>query len=50
MLLTSYGCAQAQGHLFHTSLSPEKFAELVAAEWPVDGWPDRVFPDHANLS
>jgi diguanylate cyclase (GGDEF)-like protein len=43
MLLTSYGCAQAQGHLFHQALSPEKFAELVAAELPVDGWPDRAF-------
>ena len=50
MLLTSYGCAQAQGHLFYPSLPPEKFAELVAAELPADSWANRVFPDHANSS
>ncbi len=50
LLLTSYGCAQAQGHLFRRSLSPEKFAALVAAELPVEDWHDRAFPDPAALS
>jgi diguanylate cyclase (GGDEF)-like protein len=50
MLLTSYGCAQAQGHLFHRALSPEKFAEVVAADLRIDDWPDRSFPDPATLS
>jgi len=50
MLLTSYGCAQAQGHLFHRALSPEKFAEVVAADLRIDDWSDCSSPDPATLS
>jgi diguanylate cyclase (GGDEF)-like protein len=50
MLLTSYGCAQAQGHLFHPALSPEKFAAFVAADLRLDDWQDRAFSDRATLS
>jgi EAL domain-containing protein (putative c-di-GMP-specific phosphodiesterase class I) len=50
MLLSSYGCAQAQGHLFHRALSPEKFAELAEAELRIDDWPDPAFSDGAALS
>ena len=44
VLLTSYGCAQAQGHLFYRALSPEKFAELLAAERRIDEWQERAVP------
>ncbi len=38
MLLSSYGCAQAQGYLFHRPLPAAKFAEAVAADMQVYGW------------
>jgi diguanylate cyclase (GGDEF)-like protein len=44
VLLTSYGCAQAQGHLFYRALAPEKFAELLAAERRIDEWQERAVP------
>jgi diguanylate cyclase (GGDEF)-like protein len=40
LLLTSYGCAQAQGHLFHRALSPERFAEVVSADMRIYDWQD----------
>ena len=43
LLLTSYGCAQAQGHLFHRALSPEAFAEVVAADTRIYDWQDGRF-------
>ena len=50
MLLTSYGCGQAQGHLFHHALSPEKFAEVVAADMRIYDWQDTELSDGARLS
>ncbi|HEY1856145.1 putative bifunctional diguanylate cyclase/phosphodiesterase [Acidocella sp.] len=43
LLLTSYGCAQAQGHLFHRALPPETFAEAVAADMRIYDWQDAGF-------
>jgi diguanylate cyclase (GGDEF)-like protein len=43
LLLTSYGCAQAQGHLFHRALSPEAFAEVLAADTRIYDWQDGRF-------
>jgi diguanylate cyclase (GGDEF)-like protein len=31
-LLASYGCAQAQGYLYHPPISPARFSELLAAQ------------------
>jgi diguanylate cyclase (GGDEF)-like protein len=37
-LLTSYGCGQAQGYLFHRPMHPAKFAEILAADAPLYDW------------
>ena len=44
VLLTSYGCAQAQGHLFYRALAPEKIRQLLAAERRIDEWQERAVP------
>jgi diguanylate cyclase (GGDEF)-like protein len=43
-LLTSYGCGQAQGYLFHHPLSAAQFAEIIATDAPSLDWQGALEP------
>ena len=47
-LLTSYGCAQAQGYLFYRPMPPADFTKILATDPPLFNWREALVASGGN--